>query len=95
MLDDVIVHVLDKTIFNYLGMRHRIVEHGKDLPREQFLYILGSMHLNLYMSFNESWGLVAKESEALGVKTLNVENIDYLKSIQLELGIMALKKYKR
>jgi hypothetical protein len=85
MLDDVIVHVLDKTIFNYLGMNERIVGHGNNLPREQFLSILGSMDLNLYMSFNESWGLVTKESEAMGVRALNIENIDYLKSIKLEL----------
>lgn len=94
MLDEVIVHVLDKTVFRYLDMGNRIIEHGKNLPYEQFMGILGSMDLNLYMSFNESWGLVAKESEALGVKALNIENIDYLKSIQLELEIMDLKKDK-
>ena len=93
MIDKVIVHVLDKTIFNYLGMNERIVGHGNNLPREQFLSILGSMDLNLYMSFNESWGLVAKESEALGVKALNIENTDYLKSIQLEIAV--LKEQKR
>jgi hypothetical protein len=81
MIDDVIVHVLDKSIFNYLGMGERIVEHGKNLPKEIFLAILGSMDLNLYMSFNESWGLINKESEAMGVKTLIIDNIDYLNSI--------------
>ena len=81
MIDDVIVHVLDKKVFQYLGMNDRIVEHGKDLPREQFLSILGSMDFNLYMSFNESWGLVAFESEVMGVKTLNNINNDYLKVI--------------
>ena len=39
------------------------------------------MDLNLYMSFNESWGLVAKESEALGVSPLSLLNIDYFKLI--------------
>ena len=82
MIENVIVHVLDKSVFQYLGMDERIVEHGKNLPREQFLSILGSMDLNLYMSFNESWGLVAKESEALGVSTLSLEHIDYDKLIQ-------------
>jgi glycosyltransferase involved in cell wall biosynthesis len=81
MIDNVVVHVLDKSIFKYLGMNHRIVEHGENLPREQFLAILGSMDLNLYMSFNESWGLVAKESEAMGVLPLSLSNIDYLKLI--------------
>jgi hypothetical protein len=88
MIDDVLVHVLDKTIFSYLDMEDRIIEHGKNLTHEQFLKILGSMDLNLYMSFNESWGLVAKESEALNVRTLNIENIDYLKSIQLEIAVL-------
>jgi hypothetical protein len=85
MIENVIVHVLDKSVFQYLGMDERIVEHGKNLPREQFLSILGSMDLNLYMSFNESWGLVAKESEAIGVKTINNDNIDYLNTIRLKL----------
>lgn len=85
MIDDVIVHVLDKSIFNYLAKEDRIVEHGKDLPREQFLSILGSMDLNLYMSFNESWGLVAKESEAMGVKTISNLNINYINAIRLKL----------
>lgn len=77
MIDEVIVHVLDKKIFKYLGMDNRIVEHGKNLPREQFLSILGSMDLNLYMSFNESWGLVAKESEKMGVPHLSLTGINY------------------
>ncbi len=85
MIENVIVHVLDKSVFQYLGMGERIVEHGKNLPREQFLSILGSMDLNLYMSFNESWGLVAFESEAIGVKTINNDNIDYINTIRLKL----------
>ena len=85
MIDNVVVHVLDKSIFKYLGMNDRIVEHGKDLPREKFLSILGSMDLNLYMSFNESWGLVAKESEAMGVKTISNLNINYINAMRLKL----------
>lgn len=81
MIDDVIVHVLDKSIFKYLGMNERIVEHGKNLPREQFLSILGSMDLNLYMSFNESWGLVAKESEMMGVPYISLTSINYYQLI--------------
>jgi len=36
----------------------------------------------LYMSYNESWGLVASESEVLGVSSLMFPNIDYLDLIQ-------------
>jgi glycosyltransferase involved in cell wall biosynthesis len=82
MIDSVIVHVLDKGVFKYLGLEDRIVEHGKNLPREQFLSILGSMDLNLYMSFNESWGLVAKESEILGIVTIESEKTDYIQKIK-------------
>ena len=85
MIDEVVVHVLDKSIFKYLGMNDRIVEHGENIPREQFLAILGSMDLNLYMSFNESWGLVAKESEAMGVKTISNLNINYIHEMRLKL----------
>lgn len=85
MLDDATVHVLDKTIFNYLEMNYRNVERGENLSFEQFLGILGSMDLNLFMSFNESWGLVTKESEAMGGGgTLNIETIDYFNFIRLK-----------
>jgi glycosyltransferase involved in cell wall biosynthesis len=77
MFENVVVHVLDKTIFKYLGMDERIIGHGKNLPREQFLSILASMDLNLYMSFNESWGLVTFESEALGVPCLVLNKAEY------------------
>ncbi len=70
LLENAIIHVLDKSIFEYLNMSNRIVEHGKNLPKEKFLQILGSMDLNLYMSYSESWGLVAYESEAMGVPCL-------------------------
>ncbi len=85
MIDSVLVHVLDKSVFKYLGLDDRIIEHGKNLPREQFLSILGSMDLNLYMSFNESWGLVTKESEVLGVPTIGSTQIDYLNLIRSKL----------
>lgn len=82
LIENAVVHVLDKSIFAYLGMNHRIVEHGSNLPREQFLSLVGSMDLNLYISFNESWGLVAKESEAMGVKCISLESLDYKTIIQ-------------
>jgi hypothetical protein len=82
MIENTIVHVLDKSIFEYLNQSPRIVEHGKNLDKNQFLSILGSMDLNLYMSFNESWGLVSHESEALGVPCIESLKVDYLKLIK-------------
>ena len=79
--DRVIVHVADNDAFKYLGQHERIIGHGKNLPREAFLQILGSMDLNLYCSFSESWGLVVAESEAMGVPCLGPIDYDYLSAI--------------
>jgi hypothetical protein len=87
MLDNTIIHVLDKSIFSYLQLDERIVEHGSNLTREKFLTVLGSMDLNLYMSFNESWGLVAYESEALGVPCLKSIDTQYLSEISNKLNL--------
>jgi hypothetical protein len=81
IIENVMVQVLDKSIFQNLEMDDRIVEHGKNLPREQFLSILCSMDLNLYMSFNESWGLVAKESETMGVPHISHAGDNYYQLI--------------
>ena len=85
LIENAVVHVLDKSKFAYLGMNERLVEHGKNLPREKFLGILGSMDLNLYMSYSESWGLVAYESEAMGVKCLKMPEVEYKNRIKLFL----------
>ncbi len=81
MIEDVIVHVLDKSIFEYLNLSDRIIEHGKNLDKNHFLSILGSMDLNLYISFNESWGLVSHESFALGIPCVESLKVDYLELI--------------
>ena len=39
------------------------------------------MDLNLYMSYSESWGLVAYESEAMGVPCIHSFQVDYLEII--------------
>ncbi|MBK7149205.1 MAG: glycosyltransferase [Bacteroidetes bacterium] len=85
LIENSIVHVLDKSHFDYLQVGKRIIEHGNHLPREKFLEILGSMDLNLYMSFSESWGLVAYESEAMGVPCLMPLTVDYLSEIKSAL----------
>jgi glycosyltransferase involved in cell wall biosynthesis len=86
LIENSIIHVLDKSIFTYLNMDHRIIEHGKNLPKEIFLGILASMDLNLYMSYSESWGLVAYESEAMGIETIGINEIDYFQIISTKLG---------
>lgn len=82
LIENTVLHVLDKSIFTYLQMDERIIEHGKNLSHDKFLSILGSMDLNLYMSFNESWGLVAYESEALGVRSIKLKETNYKEEIR-------------
>jgi hypothetical protein len=81
LIENAVIHVLDKSIFSYLNMDERIIEHGKNLTRERFLQVLGSMDLNLYMSYSESWGLVAYESEALEVPCVHSFQVNYLEII--------------
>jgi glycosyltransferase involved in cell wall biosynthesis len=94
LIENTIVHVLDKSIFSYLQMDDRIIAHGKNLSREMFLSILGSMDLNLYMSYNESWGLIAYESEAMGVPCVNNVDVDYKFLIASKLSSSIIKKTK-
>ncbi len=82
MIPGTVVHVLDAKKFAYLGMGDRIVGHGSHLSREAFLSILGAMTVNLYMSYSESWGLVAYESEAMGVPAVRMDHVDYQHQIQ-------------
>lgn len=77
MIENSIVHVLDKSVFQYLKMNNRIIGHGKNLKSNVFLGILGSMDLNLYMSYSESWGLIKYESEKMGVPCINIDEINY------------------
>ena len=63
------------------------LEHGTNLTHDNFLSVLGSMDLNLYMSYSESWGLVAYESEAMGVPCLMPQTADYLTAIKNALHI--------
>ena len=81
LIENTIIHVLDKTKFQYLKMNDRIVGHGTNLSRLKFLSILGSMHINLYMSYSESWGLIKYESEKMEVPCLAPISIDYNKEI--------------
>jgi glycosyltransferase involved in cell wall biosynthesis len=94
LIENTIVHVLDKSIFSYLQMDDRILAHGKNLPREKFLSILGSMDLNLYMSYSESWGLIAYESEDMGVPCVNCIDVDYKSLIASKLSSSIIKKTK-
>jgi hypothetical protein len=38
------------------------------------------------MSYSESWGLIAYESEAIGIKTIGINEIDFFQLISTKLG---------
>lgn len=81
LLENTVAHVTEAEDFVYLNRPDRIVGHGGTLPRDQFLSLLGSMDINLHLSFSESFGQVALESLALGVPclvspTTNVLDLD-------------------
>ncbi|MBX2902499.1 MAG: glycosyltransferase [Chitinophagales bacterium] len=67
------VHVMNKNDFSYLPSSRIIGESGM-LSHSQFLVRLQEMDINLYLSFSESWGLVATESLAVGTPCLTTAN---------------------
>jgi hypothetical protein len=64
LINNSVVHIISPNEFDYLLPVNRIVVHD-NLNRVQFLSLLGSMDLNLYCSFSESWGQVIIESITL------------------------------
>tara|TARA_Y100000766_G_C18900472_1_gene603169 strand:+ start:1288 stop:2253 length:966 start_codon:yes stop_codon:yes gene_type:complete len=68
-----IVHIIGDNEFSYLLPNDRIISH-QQLNRKEFLELLGSMDINLYCSYSESWGQVTLESIAMGVPCLTGNN---------------------
>lgn len=68
------VHVLDKSRFDYLPDHDRIIDYNGYLTHEKFVKVLGSMDVNLYLAFSESWGNVITESLSYGVPCLSTIN---------------------
>jgi glycosyltransferase involved in cell wall biosynthesis len=70
LVNNSVIHVGNLSSFRYWNQANRIIEHGTALNRSEFLRILASMDLNMYLSFSESFGQVALESLAVGVPSL-------------------------
>ena len=86
-LENTIVHLIHDNEFSYLGMDERIKVHN-DLDRVDFLSLVASMDLNLYISYSESWGQVITESISLGVPCLASDNsgiFEYCDTLKQEL----------
>ena len=73
LIKNSIIHVLEPNEFDYGIPKERIVSHN-NLNRNDFLSLLGSMNINLYCSFSESWGQVIIESLALGTPCIYSNN---------------------
>jgi glycosyltransferase involved in cell wall biosynthesis len=66
--------VLDKSKFDYLPEQDRLIGYNGYLSNEKFVKVLGSMDVNLYLAFSESWGNVITESLSNGVPCLSTIN---------------------
>ncbi|MBI4645688.1 MAG: glycosyltransferase [Bacteroidia bacterium] len=86
LLNNSKIYMINEIDFSYLGNENRILRHNK-MDRDNFFNLLGSMSINLHISFSESWGQIVTESLALEVPCLTSNNNgifdydDYLKKI--------------
>lgn len=83
MIDNSVIHIIGENEFQYLLNPDRIVCHNQ-LNRKAFLEVLGSMHINLYCSYSESWGQVVLESLALGVPCIAGNNSGLQNHVEIE-----------
>lgn len=70
MVDNAIVHMKSPYKTFYLGNNERIKIHSYIESREAFLKLLGSMQVNLYVTYSECWGQFVNESLAMGTPCL-------------------------
>jgi hypothetical protein len=71
MIENSVVHVGDASELDYLGVGNRIVSHGS-LAHNDFIRVLGSMDINLHVTFSEaSGGQVCSESISQGVPCIS------------------------
>lgn len=70
------VHVTCEELKRFLPAKTHFNVHPSGIPHNSFLEILGSMHINLHLSYSESWGQLTTESLALGVPCLVANHSD-------------------
>lgn len=75
MIENSKVHVFENNDLSYLPQQ-RIVQH-KLMNHNDFIKLLGSMDINLHITYSESWGQVLAESIALGVPCLSAYTSAY------------------
>ncbi len=64
MIENSVVHIIAPNEFDYVLESNRIKIH-ENCDRKSFLKLLGSMDVNIYCSYSESWGQIVLESIAL------------------------------
>lgn len=74
MLDNSKVHVRKNYQYEYLFSEDRFVYHPYFNDYLEFQQLLGSMDVNLYVSFSECFGQIITESIAMGVPCLAADN---------------------
>lgn len=75
MIRDAQIHITADTPFDYLP-NPTLIRHKTGQSHADFARILGSMHVNLHLSYSESWGQLTTESLAMGVPCLTSYHSD-------------------
>lgn len=70
MTENSVVHIFESNEMDIYRQQHRFVLHPSNLPRNEFLGLLGSMDINLYNTYTETWGQIVVESLSMGVPCL-------------------------
>lgn len=75
MIREAQIHITTDTPFDYLP-NPTLIRHKTGQSHADFTRILGSMHVNLHLSYSESWGQLTTESLAMGVPCLTSYHSD-------------------
>lgn len=64
------VHLVTDEFNSFLPSCCQLTIHSPGVAHSTFLELLGSMHINLHLSYSESWGQLTTESLSMGVPCL-------------------------
>lgn len=93
LIENAIIHVFSSGAFFEHFFKERIVVH-KLMNHEEFICLLGSMHLNMHLSFSEGMGgQTFTESLSLGVPCLTSYNNEYLKKSTYLSDLLIVDQY--
>jgi len=74
LIENSVIHIVEPNEFNYMKSDKIEFRVHKHLNHSNFLYLIKSMHINLYCSYSESWGQIIMESFSMGVPCLFTDN---------------------